>query len=210
MGLYRTNLNDNCWLNLWGKTQAHLGFHFGLLVGSIPFGALHIAAWSFAFPATTEHLVWKISSLFCTLLPVLNYILYITLRKEVLRRVFGRRDTVPIDGRTHRFHAMKSNTIVVLCKFIRYTTFISIRLYIAARLYILVEIFRSLCFLPAEAYIYIYIYLGIKYSSCSIDLSYVNAGSLIENLSLFLGFNIIECTRRLRGDGKEYEGHVMI
>jgi hypothetical protein len=181
---------------------AHLGFHFGLLVGSILFGASHIAAWSFAFPTATERLVWEISSLFCTLLPVLNYILYITLRKEVPRRVFGRRNTVHIDGRTHRFHAMKSKIIVVLYEFMRCATFVSIWLYIAARLYILVEIFRSLCFLPAGAYIS----TGHQIFSCSIDLSYVNTGSLIENLplplELILSKNVQE---RMRGDGRNIE-----
>lgn len=42
--------------------------------------------------------------------------------------------------------------------------------------------------------------LGHQIFSCSIDLSYVNTGSLIENLPLHLGFNIIEeCTRKDEG-----------
>ncbi|OAK96041.1 hypothetical protein IQ06DRAFT_352285 [Phaeosphaeriaceae sp. SRC1lsM3a] len=40
----------------------------GGIVTCVAFGALHIAAWNFYFPSPTERLLWRISSVFCTVL----------------------------------------------------------------------------------------------------------------------------------------------
>lgn len=101
----------------------------GLLYGSVIFGGIHLAAWNFHYPTSTEQLLWRIASLCCTcLFLVLATVLVITW--EISR-------------------ALHLPDLSIITRLVQ----LSLILYVVARLYLLVEIFRTLFFLPPSAYI---------------------------------------------------------
>jgi hypothetical protein len=98
----------------------------GLLVGGMVFGAIHLAAWDFVFPTLLERKLWWVASVICTAGPLsllLDYVLVYTLERPGFKAV---------------------------CVFI---SVLLSPLYIVARLFLLVEVFRTLCFLPPSAYV---------------------------------------------------------
>ena len=105
------------------------GEYMGLLLGSVIFGGIHLAAWNFHYPTRTEQLLWRIASLWCTCLCLV--VTLITIIKEKVE------DALPFSLDT------LENKVIEL----------SLILYVVARLYLLVEIFRTLFFLPPSAYI---------------------------------------------------------
>jgi hypothetical protein len=112
----------------------------GLLVGSVVFGSLHITAWDFDFPTATEKLLWRTASTMCTLLPVVLW-----------GNVMASAWFPPIPRTLSR---RKRKLLVLLCQlWDEALVWVIWTLYFAARCYLLVEIFRSLCFLPPDAYI---------------------------------------------------------
>ncbi|KAK0516317.1 hypothetical protein JMJ35_000920 [Cladonia borealis] len=103
--------------------------YLGLLLGSAIFGGIHLAAWNFHYPTRTEQLLWRIASLWCTC-----FCLVVTLIIIIKEKV---EDALPFSLDT------LENKVIEL----------SLILYVVARLYLLVEIFRTLFFLPPSAYI---------------------------------------------------------
>lgn len=108
----------------------------GIAAGAVIFGGIHVAGWNFEFPTPTEQQLWRTFSLIITVVPLAKLpplILY------CLRVMRGR---LPVDRYLRlTFH------------FLRVLGFILSLFYILARLFILVEIFRSLLFLPPDAFV---------------------------------------------------------
>lgn len=100
--------------------------------GSLVFGAVHLAAWNFAFPTTAERWLWRISSLITANLPLL-FIPAVYIMFYLAEKVLGSHEELP------RFIARTSLGI-------------SSVIYVAARLFIMVEAFRTFGFLPVEAF----------------------------------------------------------
>jgi hypothetical protein len=107
-------------------TSRGLAEFLGVTLGGVVFGAVHITAWNFVFPTLVERTLWRSSSIICTAVMVLIFPLFI------------------IIDLTNEDWVIFS---MLACLFIVFT------LYIAARLFLIVEIFRTLCFLPPSAYI---------------------------------------------------------
>ena len=104
---------------------------FAILFSSILFGSLHMIAWNFAFPTHVEQILWRTASLCITTtvpLCLLTGVILVVILGEILSGTY--------------FNS-------VLNQFGR--AFVA--LYTIARLYLLVEIFRTLFFLPPEAFI---------------------------------------------------------
>jgi len=102
----------------------------GITVGSVIFGGIHVAAWNLSFPTPIEQILWRTASIMSTALLPIMYILF--LLDYVLLRYRS--------GWTF-FKYRKSLNIIIG------------GLYVIARLFLLVEIFRTLFYLPEDAYI---------------------------------------------------------
>lgn len=106
------------------------------------FGAIHCAAWSFAFPSHTEQLLWRVSSIAITFLPLsIPLITGVTWLKDWLE---------------HRESVADKVTFFVVKICLAVLAFLSFILgafvYIVARVTLLVLALMSLRSLPTEAY----------------------------------------------------------
>ena len=100
----------------------------GAIFGGVVFGAIHCLAWNFHFPTPIEALLWRICAVLTTILPIIsvfpNFVWALFSRDSdfVWRHVAG---------------------IVLI---------MLVSIYVLARLFLLVEIFRSLFYLPPGAF----------------------------------------------------------
>ncbi|QSZ32941.1 hypothetical protein DSL72_002524 [Monilinia vaccinii-corymbosi] len=102
-----------------------IGFEFG----SIAFGCIHVAAWNFVFPTHIEQILWWCTSVWCTI-----FVLVYTLIPYCGVLCYGDLERIA----TPRELAWGAAPLFFL--------------YALARLFLLVEIFRSLCYLPPSAF----------------------------------------------------------
>jgi hypothetical protein len=111
------------WMYLWGVT-----------IGSVIFNGLHNAAWNFIFPTKIEQILWRAASLWCTL--------FLFIRAVVMLLPFLLLTSTGLDRHINSFRTFITPTERVL-----------LALYSLARLFLMAEIFRSLWFLPPDAYV---------------------------------------------------------
>jgi hypothetical protein len=97
------------------------------------FGAIHIAAWNFAFPTSTERMIWRIASIYCTSPGFLVMI---------FGMCYGVLETCEIFWLSDTLYNTFDRAFQPICFG-----------YVVARLFIIVETFRTLFFLPPSAYI---------------------------------------------------------
>ena len=107
---------------------SELWWILGLVIACGIFGALHVAAWNFAFPTTIEQVLWRTSSVWCTSFMVV-VMLFGGIDTWLFENLFGWEDAVD-----WYFPVLTAS-------------------YVLARLFLLVEIFRTLCFLPPDAFL---------------------------------------------------------
>jgi len=99
-----------------------------IAIGALVFGSIHLFAWNLSFPNDTEKLLWRLSSILAALIPaVLATLLAIANRSRGI-------------GVQERWYFIIS--------------LFGISVFVLARLCLVVEAFRSLYFLPPEAFIY--------------------------------------------------------
>jgi hypothetical protein len=113
---------------------------FGAVVGGILFGSLHCLAWNFQFPTRGEALSWKICSILTTSLPIFSILPFVTWHR--LTPDWYSRMRPPLTRSKRNIKLLSGLTLLIL-----------LFAYILARLFLMVEIFRSLFYLPPEAYI---------------------------------------------------------
>lgn len=94
-------------------------------IGAAIFGGIHVLAWNFAFPTTIELICWRCASVYLTIVSLASVPL------AYLEDHSSKTVETGVDRLVNFF----------LC------------LYIVARLFILVEIFRTLFFLPAGSFV---------------------------------------------------------
>ncbi|KAK4444478.1 hypothetical protein QBC34DRAFT_308720 [Podospora aff. communis PSN243] len=134
----RTFPNDN-----YNMMDSNIGVHrkhwiwesedIGFIVGGVVFGACHCIAWNFDFPTLIERTLWRACCAFTTATVPIYYIWWYL----VLRFAFSR------SGRFYR--------ILVLLQWTIMSTFYI--LYVLCRLFIVVEVIRSLFYLPPDAFV---------------------------------------------------------
>jgi hypothetical protein len=100
----------------------------GLLLGGLVFGSIHVLAWNFVFVSPIERTLWRVASILCITMPLLFLVALVLFAVLDKRYHFIRRVLL----RSQPFYIV---------------------LYIAGRLFLLMEIFRTLCFLPPSAYV---------------------------------------------------------
>ena len=119
-------------------TVAYTFLGTGTLLASLVFGAVHCAAWNFQFPTETEKTLWRIASLVSTLILMVHPLVH------TLKAICSMWVPLPQD---HTVVSWGANIVSGLL------TFGVIMGYVLARLFLMVEIFRSLYFLPPGAFI---------------------------------------------------------
>lgn len=121
---------------LLGDNEEAGSLAVGAIAGGVVFGGLHCLAWNFQFPTAAEATLWRVSSVVTTCIPVL----------AVVPMVFWARlnpaQGILIAGENQRRRVLGPLIIVLL-----------VIPYVLARVIIMVEIFRTLCYLPPEVYI---------------------------------------------------------
>jgi hypothetical protein len=108
-------------------------FFLGLFLGCVAFGGIHIAAWDFSFPTKIELILWRVACIWCTVFTFF-VLLVVGVVSEIAERCFGDNDS-----RIEDWWDVFLRLLVCL--------------YIIGRLILLVEIFRTLFFLPTDAFI---------------------------------------------------------
>jgi hypothetical protein len=101
----------------------------GFFIGSLVFGGIHITAWNFSFPTGLELILWRVASIWCT-----TFVLFTVLA---------------IPASLCAFYILGWDEEPWISPFIIFLT----ASYIIGRLILLVEIFRTLFFLPPSAFI---------------------------------------------------------
>ncbi|KAE9984613.1 hypothetical protein EG328_008447 [Venturia inaequalis] len=103
---------------------------FGSIFGGVVFGGLHCLAWNSQFPTPTEALAWRICAVVTTIVPIIATIpMFLFEVDSPLTKTAQRR--------------LAAGIIAVIFLLIPY---------ILARLFLLVEMFRSLLYLPPAAF----------------------------------------------------------
>lgn len=107
----------------------------GAFLGGTVFGGVHCLAWNFHFPTPGEALAWRICSVLTSAIPLLSVL------------------PLGLWARWHpwdRLPRKSSATRIALALTLIFGLLVP---YILARIFLLVEIFRSLFFLPPEAFV---------------------------------------------------------
>ncbi|KAH9203145.1 hypothetical protein DL95DRAFT_321991 [Leptodontidium sp. 2 PMI_412] len=115
-----------------------ISFLIGSVTGAIIFGFPHLFAWNFAFPTTIERLIWRIAAVLAVVLPVVGLVV------DLIFSFFYKRKAR---------HAMmpghfQRKFLSIISKII-WTFSLS---YFLVRIYMMVEVFRSLFYLPPRVF----------------------------------------------------------
>lgn len=114
----------------YGFSSEDVGFIFGAVI----FGACHCIAWNFEFPTPIEQTLWRAASAFtAAVMPVYYLALFLVQYKTLAWTFYEPR------GR-----------VVTATQILGFTAF---PLYVVCRLYIVVKVFRSLFYLPPNAFV---------------------------------------------------------
>lgn len=110
-----------------GALYSHDVMNYGGTLSGAVFGGIHCAAWNYEFPSYEERVLWRVASVCTAGIPLLFYALSL------------------VNLRIQKFGGLKKGvevleTVVGLC-------------YLAARVFLVVEVFRSLFFLPRSAFV---------------------------------------------------------
>lgn len=106
----------------------------GLFFGCLIFGGIHLAAWTFHFPTRVELILWRVASIWCTAVALVTLII-LKIAEKVVEFLNDIDDTDEMDS--WMFSILQ----------------IFLALYVICRLILLVEIFRTLFFLPPDAFV---------------------------------------------------------
>jgi hypothetical protein len=129
-----------------GNWKPYLVFMFGSCLSGVVFGLLHCIAWNFNFPSSLERSLWRYACIITIVIPVGALLFPLTL-------FVGERIIYAKEAKG------KANSIAMLTKLkdgILLTVIVLngvvISLFGCARLYMIFEVFRSLFYLPPDAF----------------------------------------------------------
>ncbi|KAI0596705.1 hypothetical protein F4775DRAFT_603314 [Biscogniauxia sp. FL1348] len=120
--------------------NAYLASCLGCLSATL-FGGIHIGAWNFTFPSRAELILWKCASVFSGAYP-----LFFSFLCFVFQHIESLELHVIEDGWGPKIKEVVDTLFGLILS-------VGSCLYVIARLFIIVELFRTLCFLPPEAFV---------------------------------------------------------
>jgi hypothetical protein len=144
------------------RLRRYGAFWLGSAAGALLLGSFHALAWNVVFPTRTEMLLWRIASVLTVAIPWI----YLILGNIVLGLFFicavrsgkvkAGGSSQPLDlgndvpGILMRF---SQGVRVLVNTYYAVLSFIALLVYSLVRLFLLVEVFRSLAYLPPTAYV---------------------------------------------------------
>jgi len=139
---------------------ANQAYHLAVAIISLIFGLIHCLGWSLIFPSDAERLVWRVSAVIISALPVLilfsySVILFFRFVYEKWIQDSGHFSYDPYDPkslRRQKFYDWVFKPMNGFRKAIWWIFLILIPIYLLARMALLVEAFLSLRSLPSGAY----------------------------------------------------------
>ena len=147
----------------------HTSSSLGLMFTSLGFGACHLLAWNYGFPSSIERVLWRVTSIACTVIPMILLVVdngqsWLNEKEKKSKPDFEKKDQ---SGRSTNRSPRKTSAIKI--RFVRisfvtfsalfsgltsYTTSLLILiLYITLRLYLVLAILISLRLVPASVYV---------------------------------------------------------
>lgn len=117
----------------------------GAVLGGSLFGGIHLIAWDFAFPTIIERTLWRVTALYCTFVPIGFGLLVLPLylnRPAFLSKVLKVVEPFLAWADDGVIKTLGGGSLLLV-----------LILYVLARLYLLVEMFRTLAYLPPDAYL---------------------------------------------------------
>lgn len=118
------------------RNAPHIDLLYGAAASVITFGAIHCIGWNFVYPTEIEKLLWRVSSIVtATAFPAFPVVP--TIANAIMQRFDKSFISTPPFFYTR--YLTTQNTIIY-------------SIFFAARLFTIVEVIRSLAFLPADAF----------------------------------------------------------
>lgn len=108
----------------------------GTGIGGALFGIVHLLAWNFSFPTPVERLLWRVSAILTTTVPIVAELSFADLSKGKLELWLD-------------IHIYDGCLSWLWWKFLQVLALI----YVLARLFVLIEAFRTLYFLPPKTFL---------------------------------------------------------
>jgi hypothetical protein len=115
-------------------------FMIGSVTGAVIFGTPHLFAWNFTFPTTAERLIWRVAAILVVILPVMGLVVDLVFSFFYKRKARRAKKNIPGHFQ-NKFLNIVSRIIWIFAL-----------PYLLARVYMIVEVFRSLCYLPPHAF----------------------------------------------------------
>jgi len=133
----------------WSKNQEpdsadrypRISFLIGSVTGAIIFGVPHLFAWNFAFPTTIERLIWRIAAVLAVVLPVVGLVVDLIFSFFYKRKARHARHAIMPGHFQRKFLSIISKIIWIFALS-----------YFLVRIYMMVEVFRSLFYLPPRVF----------------------------------------------------------
>jgi hypothetical protein len=161
-------VGERRWLGI--RWQRFGTFWLGSAVGAIIVGVLHILAWQFVFPTPAERILWRVASVLTLTIPVAYVVLgnvalafFIVVARLSSRKTSSKdfkskakRSSEAVTNKTNSFFEIFERSPRLLRTARTYysvLSFVGISTYSLIRLFIIIEAFRSLAYLPPQAYI---------------------------------------------------------
>ena len=153
---------------LFEDRVVHTSSSVGFTLTSLVFGACHLLAWNYGFPSRPERILWQVTSICCTILPLAILIVdngADWLRERDRKRAAACKSLQRRSRPTDHLLPTESAIINILARYLRapisilvsaITSYISSLtlsvLYMALRVYLVVAILISLRLVPASTY----------------------------------------------------------
>ena len=147
----------------------HTSSSIGLTITTLVFGACHLLAWNYGFPSSVERVLWRVTSIACTIIPMVVLVMDNSSDWLIERKSKAKADLKKEHWSNPQFRWLRRMTRVITNHLVRiahvvfsllfsglssYTgSLLAVVLYISLRVYLVVAIFISLRSVPASVYV---------------------------------------------------------